>query len=1079
MVNSAFIACCVALASPGLAQDAATQSIREFVLVERFGVAHPDQIVELELGGERVDPAARRMLDDAGKEVPFQVLDGGTRIAVRTDLPANATRRWRLVDGRATAETPQAVRVAKTKAGFEIGHGSAAIRLPRDGVPDGGRVPAPIQGMRLRDGSWIGTGPNAIAFAGRPDLKVDGAEVRVVEPGPLVAVAEVTYRLQRPEIRYGETVLAPAGPGRYVVRVRAEAGQPSLMIEEDTDTQFEYRVDLTGLALDQVRYRGHHATEARLGREPDGTIYRQWHVRPALDATVDLPADRNYRARLPIWDPWVFDSGWYWQAYARDGGPDTPLLGLFAGRASLARDVGASGAEVQTHPGSRTAALVVSAGHRSADSRLFRSPRFQWGLFLGTKRDLAPPDRVQPIARQMNLHAGVNLGKVRTASPDFPDPPQGYGSPFLPRKVVDRMIGKARADTGGIQGPGYVGYLAYADPASRDLVEFWADASGARAKSLTAEVRDQARALLDALVNDDGIYSFHFHYWHGGLQMSRQLFWIGQLLASPAVPAEDKARLKAVALLYAQILWDDDFVPMDNSDGINLGTPNMPVQQSGFRDQFALFLSGHPAMKERVAQVEGRVLDTLRHDINEHGSPMSSVHYIGAGMGPTLTLMQQLGQAGRKDFFRDEPRVAKFADFLMNCVTPPEPRFGGRRSLISVGDGSTEATELLGQLGTGLAESDPGRSRRLMRSWRDQGRRHSFFHGTTLLKIDEELPDEPAPLASANFPGYFSVLRTGWGTPNETAAWFINGNHYWDHSHADQGEVVLYALGAPLSLDWGSTYEPRVDGAFAHSVALPEKILGHAWDKPDPPMNAGLQAWGTYAGTKTTREAFRADPRGGWARARMRSPDGSFIWTRAVSLGMFAEDMPVIALQDTFEGAEGPKVFTLNLAAEGDVETPGGRVTPPPRMWGNDSVAAARKLPKELPSAGSVFALPTGLSRLRFTGQAWKAHPSGGIDFDVYVFADREQQAQIGNWAHAWHPQGETELFEQANGRPFEERQHILRIHGDGPFRVLLIPRPKGRQGPEPEVKAENDTLVVRSGRSAIRLAPDGTWPAD
>ena len=330
-------------------------------------------------------------------------------------------------------------------------------------------------------------------------------------------------------------------------------------------------------------------------------------------------------------------------------------------------------------------------------------------------------------------------------------------------------------------------------------------------------------------------------------------------------------------------------------------------------------------------------------------------------------------------------------------------------------------------------------------------------------------------MASADFPGYFSVLRSGWGTPSETAAWFVHGNHYWDHSHADQGEVVLYALGAPLSLDWGSTYEPRVDGAFAHSVALPEKILGHPWDRPDPPLNAGA-GWGTFAGVKTTREAFHADPRGGWARARMRAPDGSFSWTRAVSVATLADGTPVIALQDTFDGEAGPRVFTLNLVAEGDVETPSGRVTPAPRIWGYDQTASDRK---ELPSAGPAFSLPAGVGRLRFTGQSWKAHPSGGIDFDVYVVADREQKAQVGNWAHAWHPGREAGRFERANGRPFEERQHILRIRGDGPFRVLLVPRPKGRAGAEPAVKAEGDSLVVRPGRSAIRLAPDGTWAAE
>ena len=294
------IACLLAPVSAGMAQASADEPIREFRLVERFGVAHPDQIVEFDLGGRRIDPQACRLLDESGREVPFQALDGGARVAIRTDLPANSERRWTLVPGRPTAVDPQAVGVAKAEAGFEIGHRGAALRLPLGGVPAEGPAPAPIQGVRLRDGRWIGTGPNPITFAGRPDLRPEAVEVRVIEPGPLVAVAEVVYRVHRPEIRYGETVLAPEGPGRYVCRIRAEAGQPSLTIEEETDTEFSYRVPLTGLALDQGRYRGHHASEARLGREPDGSTYRQSHARAALDATVDHP--RGSRLRRPAGD---------------------------------------------------------------------------------------------------------------------------------------------------------------------------------------------------------------------------------------------------------------------------------------------------------------------------------------------------------------------------------------------------------------------------------------------------------------------------------------------------------------------------------------------------------------------------------------------------------------------------------------------------------------------------------------------------------------------------------------------------------------------------------------------------------
>ena len=361
--------------------------------------------------------------------------------------------------------------------------------------------------------------------------------------------------------------------------------------------------------------------------------------------------------------------------------------------------------------------------------------RFQWGLFAGTKSDLADPATVQPVARQMNLHAGINLNKIHQLALDFADPPQGFGSPYMDRAAVRRLMARLRQDKG------YIGRLSAADPYSRDLLAMWADESGQGIAKVGRSIRDKARAMLQAMVHDDGIYSFGFHYWHGGLEMSRMLVWIDQVLGSEQSAIEDKSAARAAAVLFAATLWDNDFVPMDNHAGINLGTPNMPVQQSGFRNQYAVALARHPMMLGRVEQAVEATAKVLATDINDHGAHLACPHYVGAGMGPTLMMMQQLQAAGVKDLFRDEPKVAKFAEFYMNCATPPEVRFGGVRGLISVGDGPTAPSELLGVMGTGFAASNPILSRRLMALWQSQGRPHSSFHGTTILRINEDLPD--------------------------------------------------------------------------------------------------------------------------------------------------------------------------------------------------------------------------------------------------------------------------------------------------------------------------------------------------
>jgi hypothetical protein len=830
-----------------------------------------------------------------------------------------------------------------------------------------------------------------------------------------------------------------------------------------------YRLALDAIKPTQARYRGHHANSKAAGYEADGQQYRMWHTRPAMDAFTDLAFNKpHHYNELAIWNPWVFDSGWYWQVYNRAAPTNADLVGIFAGRASRALNPADSGVHLFTDSERQRASLVIAC---KPDVKRAQVSRFQWGLFCGSKADLAPPDQVQPIARQMNLHAGINLNKVHRLIFDFPDPPQGYGSPYMDRMVVEKMIEKLRADKKGICSDGYHAYLYHADPYLRDLIELWADNSGEKLKPVLAGIKETARDLLNALVNEDGVYTFPWHYWQGGDVMVNKLMWIDQVLASPVATAQDKAAAKAAAVLFGAVLWDNDFVPLDNSPGINLGNPNMPVKQSAIRDQFALLLCAHPMMRAKTEGVVARTAGILARDINPYGAHIGSVHYVSAGMVPTLAVMQQLKAAGIKDFFKDEAKVEKFAEFYLSCATPPEPRFGNLRKLVSIGDGSTESSELYGQMATAFADIRPELRGRLMQMWRDQGRCHS----RTLLKIDESLPGAPARLNSANYPGYFSMLRSGWGSTNETAVWFVNGNHYSDHCHEDQGEVVIYALGAPLSLDWGSMYYPGVQSAFLHSIALPETVVP-AWDQDNPSLGY-TGKWGTYAGTLPSLEEFHASGDGGWARASFKSHDGKFTWTRSVSLAKLRSDLPVIAIQDTYAGADADKdkVFTLNLVAEGAVSTPAGMVIPPQRMWGGDKIHGESR---ELPSAGQVFRLPPGASQVRFIGQAWKAHATQGADWDVYVVSAEGQEANIGNWGHTWHPNNETGEFLAANGRSFAEQQDILRIRGKS-FKVVIVPFFKGHRPTDLVVKQAGEFLTVSSLREAVSFSADGRFSTE
>jgi hypothetical protein len=1397
----------VAMISSGLTGAAARGRAAEtFTLTEHFGVAHPEQIITFDLAAP-IDPKKTAVTmaigDAAAVPVPLQVLADGKKLAVRTSLGAGETRTFAVKPGTPAAAGPDAVTVRETDAWYEIANGLTGVRVPKPvtALP----FPAPVQGVLLRDGTWTAAGAKLSLTP--PEKAEPKMTVRFLERGPLKTVVTLRYDL---------------GTAFSTTTIALEAGQPTVMFEEEADLDRSYAIELhDAVHPTHARYRGHHASSKAGGYEPDGQVYRQWHQRPSLDAQVDLTfaGPRGY-GRVARWDPWITDCGWYWQLFDDKAGPESNLVGAFAGRASrqvgsavsgvggytapagmsdlvtavaadgtvhcvyagagglwhvaLDRSLtpgkpakiaaglvnpdlailadgslcvvaydsaakqfvelkgraggtfkrsalameGADGATIadpfayqavrgdtqflfffgsrdgktdgllfsrsgdeaaftfrdaigelayyrhinrprfaalpdgrvlllttdkggyanlatiatdavtfttrpsrvaglnfgvaldrasgsyaavdQTgtlhdYPSSgqpaksdgklpvdhhgqganrrslatapdgtalllfggnsesayqqsvyrrsgstwaawpeatnlglactqavfhqpsgkflllgreqgklaayackpgetslaklfdipeteaRRAGFSVAIGRYPPDARFFKQPRFQWGLFTGTKgSDLKPATEIQPIARQMNLHGGINLEKIQRYTLDFPDPPQGYGAMYMPKPAVEALIAKLRADTKGIHGGGFHSWLYNAEPMGRGLIDFWADTTGKQAAKLTGEVESLARTFLDHFVTGDGIYAVPTHYWHGGLEMSRKLVWLDQLMGSDQTTPEQKTRLKAIAVLFGSILYDDDFAPLGACDGINLGTPNMPIQQQNYRQMYALFLARHPLMKERAKGVAGAAKHMLASTVNEHGAHMGSLHYVGAANGPLLATFQQLQMAGIYDGFASEERLAKFAEFYMQALSPPEVRFGGKRLMVAIGDGCTEGTEEYGMLGTGFAKTNPALSKRLMGAWRENGKVHTGFHGSTLLKIDDELPGESPKLTDARFPGYYSILRSGWGTPEENAVWCVNGNFYVDHGHNDLGAVIAYLLGAPVSIDWGPIYSPRVSGGVMHSGVIQEAAFGQAWDKDIASLDAGVGFSGHY-GNHGVGEATALDvfPKGRRMVSTIKSglreggkPEDVTSWVRTVTLVTADPELPVLVIKDTFSGkdAAAPKIFTLNLMADGAVETPAGPQTPPVRM--HPAAEKPTDPATQMPSAGKVFPLSPGVNRLGFTGQTWKGHPTEGIDWDCYVIPQEPQQAQIGNWAN--QASSSASLFQAAQGRPFEERQHILRVRGTGSFTTVIVPWKKGKKPEGLTVDAADDTITVKTAASSVTVDAEG-----
>jgi len=149
--------------------------------------------------------------------------------------------------------------------------------------------------------------------------------------------------------------------------------------------------------------------------------------------------------------------------------------------------------------------------------------------------------------------------------------------------------------------------------------------------------------------------------------------------------------------------------------------------------------------------------------------------------------------------------------------------------------------------------------------------------------------------------------------------------------------------------------------------------------------------------------------------------------------------------------------MTLNLMATGEVLTPAGKVNPPLRTHAAAEHTASDPA-HQRPSVPPPFELKAGVNRLGFSGRY-------GVDWDVYIVSAQSQQALIGNWAVT--PWG-------AHITDKEERQHILRVHGTGPFTTVILPWRKGEKPAGLTVRQDGDAILVNTATTATRIEPSG-----
>ena len=809
-----------------------------------------------------------------------------------------------------------------------------------------------------------------------------------------------------------------------------------------------------------------------------GTVrpaYRGQYLYPTSDAYEDLTfsndrpaayfcsatsANSGYRKLLTDYPSPAHSAGWYTELYQSTGGAAAPVVGFYVGRASkqLESAAGPSQPGIYTSnrhwiTGAQAAGIQVDNLLRGPSGTIAPLVHRNWGIFVSTQADLLAPASHQPIADEQNSLAGINLSRLYTYQLVYPDPPGGWQWEYLSTPGANKLISEVQNGTSVCGSPTcYYSLLKNSEgsPQGNALLTMWQGNNAAAVQTALSTALQFAQTLVTTLANGDNHFDTAFGYYQLGLNTSPDTAVLNAIIMNVNTTPAQKTFAKATLALFGCLFWDNDWFPIDNETGEGDGLANQIQQYLQYRTQSVAADPSQPFL----ASLLQTALNYPPNDLDSYFSPTGAVpgstHYQSAFFEPLILnyLNFALDGDGSGALSMSDPRWAAYAKWELSIQTPPEPRFGGTtnpalgiplRKGYSNGDGNTEADVRPGMLGTALYSVNPALASNLMWAWQQSNSATIVTEDsqfvTTLATIDPSIPAVAPQLASTNIPGYHSVERHNFGTPNETALWFINGGFYsaGGHRHADDGQVSIYAHAAPLAIDWNANlYSPETPGRFVHDSVVLDTELTHLWSAD----NAGLGDANTPLQSPTNTE-FAAFANSTTSTGTFTEQDGT-VWTRTVRTMDFDPTYPVIYVNDTFAGpsAIAGKTLTWNLMATGAVSTPAGPVTPTVRLS-----AGCQSPAGQLPSNGTVSPLASGLNPFNFTGFTWPNHATQGINWDLYLVpTTATQQFFIGNWGHGCHGSRESAEYQTANGAPFAESQDILRVHDTGPFTTLILP---------------------------------------
>ncbi|GMU23481.1 MAG: hypothetical protein AMXMBFR13_35590 [Phycisphaerae bacterium] len=596
------------------------------------------------------------------------------------------------------------------------------------------------------------------------------------------------------EIRYGLI-----DGKEYVCRLRLIAHEPVVLIEEEfRGISAEGWLLDSGEGLNPTRAQGrfHRPTGLKLKREGDSY--------PLDPAVADGCLLQPFYAWWPDYSIW-------WGAFR----PDADYVGIFTTQPREWLHPAPNRIQIRTGPEHGVQAyLPLQNGTR------------RWGILVADEsqaREVSPAGG--NLIQRMMIRLSENpLDRVKELPLRWPGCEQ-IEYPHLLCRPADLPVIREKARTYAPLARVLQHYPeAPEDPSGLYL----ATGEETHARSAIDGLKEQLRGWVEEALSGDG-------YLCGDLvaipftRPLRQATIIFDSVAGSAsmTPDERDWCLRAFAFL-AHVLADENRWPPRNQ-GFHRGNVNFHSDDYTCLAAVAALLPGHPDQQKWMDYVEREMRLEFDKCVSPGGAWCEAPNYQGFTMHYLMIAMRMMQLNGFGQFV-SEPRFRATMDYMFRTQTPWDVR-SGIHMLPTVGDTTahyhSQSLQNVFAWAAALFQDDPALAGRMMHAWRRGGSMLFGAHGLgpgagwtqPLLLVDPSLPEvaPDQPLESERLAGYGALLRNNYGTPRETYFLFKMGP-IDQHFDSDEGSFHWYALGMPLSMDFGCMYVPSIEQPWLHNT---------------------------------------------------------------------------------------------------------------------------------------------------------------------------------------------------------------------------------------------------------------------